>query len=197
MSGGYHNDSEANRRHIPISQDRIGRDQKESSGRPPVPEKKDNNEWGRTLTEQLQYCVTIAEREGKIADTEPILFVIQTTGPIEQEDATLNRLYLKFSLQLDKYAAAVSLNNDGLGKLQNEISIYAQTDKLKSYFGRIERISQLRLKKTDNMICNWLSSATSRAVEIRLLPNLGSEAYTSISKQCRFISTAKKRVGFQ
>lgn len=168
-----------NRPHIRISGDRIDRDRKKS-GKPPFGEKKDNEEMGKILSEQLQRAIQYGRRESRIGDKESIFFSVQTTGPIEQEDAILHRLHMRFSLQLDEYAAVVCVDQHGIVNLLSDLKEYETTNNLRSYFGRIERISILKITKIRNELIDWFNSQSKENIEIQLFPNLGIETYYKI-----------------
>lgn len=184
------NSNPSKRPHFRISEDRIDRKRKEGSGFPSQVEDKDPNEQVKMLVEQIENCIKLSERREKITDSEAIFLTVQTTGPIAQEDGTLNRLHMHFSLQLDQYAAIVSLDKEGLNSFWADLEIYSATKKLKSYFNRIERISIVSLRKINQEIAQWLKSDIPASIEIRLLPNLGEGYYeqiiTKIKEYLRF-----------
>ncbi len=141
-------------------------------------EKKEYGEQGKYLAEQLEESVKLSQRKEKIMPGENVFFTVQTAKPLSYEDSVLDRLSMRFSLQVNDYSAVVSVDKQGLERLRSDIEVYKNTSKLRSYVNQIERISVIGINRVSPELSEWINSGTPEYIEIEMFPNLGRENYT-------------------
>ena len=175
--------------HIRIHSDSVRRGLRKPR-QPPVKKKwKDPKEYGKALEAQLEESVRYCNRPDKIITDEKTLFILHTESAISFQERLLDRFGLHFTLQVDENSALVTIEKDFLDRLRSALKGYSENANLRSYIDEIAAISVPRFERVSSEIRKRLDlSEESIAIQVDILPNLGTEQYTDlISKLSTFV----------
>jgi len=164
--------------HIRIPAENINKRLKKTR-KPPYVKQKENEEHGENLKTQLENTIVYCNRENKLFEEDYVL-TVRTENPISIEENVINRLGFIFSFQINENVAVVTLDKKLLNNLYSELNIYAETNKLRSYYNRILSIEIPQFNKLSNELLAWMTTKEKKDIEIELLPNLGEKKYSNI-----------------
>jgi hypothetical protein len=172
--------------HIRIPNEKIKKRPKRKGRFPPV-DKKENSEHGPSLQLQLEQAIDYCNRNSKLI-TEDFVFIVKTEKEISIEEKLFERLNLNFSFQSNENSAIVTLEKEKLDRIYNELKIYGETNKFRSYYNRILSIDIPYFTRIDPTLNQWMKSDLEKNIEIELLPNLTGSKYENIVLQLKELS---------
>lgn len=106
--------------HIRISREDV-QSRKRRSRQPTLKagHRKEPSQFGKELLRQFEEITNFHPRGTKILPEEDILFSLNTERPVSYEEALLDRLGVRFSLQSKDNSAIVSLTSDAVDRFRS------------------------------------------------------------------------------